>query len=510
MSQPNQSPLRPARWWRIVLTSLVLPLLLMSVFGLCAAYRIYAGNRSEDQVRRFTAVSTPVHAQRLLVIAPHCDDETLGAGGLMRQARAARADVHVVVISNGDGFRVGVQREYKTLRVSPADYIRYAYHRQGESRAAMQVLGVPADHVAFLGYPDRGLMSMWTTHWADAQPFLSSYTQTDHSPYTDSPTPRAPYAGESLLRDLTRQMQADRPTDIYVTHPNDDHPDHAAASVFVQTALADLKAQGQPWAQHARLHYYLVHRGDWPCPQGLHENYPLPPPASMADLDTHWEQLSLSKSDVQKKYAAILSYPSQTELTGRFLFSFARMSELFGTLPGAQIATLPYVPDGRITLSGTSAEWRGIVPAALDPVGDTVLRAFQASGDITRLFACRDSRFLYLRLDTRQRLSSRVTYRLSLRPLTLDSSPPAFQSLDVSPGAEGHISAVSGFAGAWSCRHGNSLEVRLPLADAGLAVPRPHETLSVSGETRFSGILIDHTGYRTLACDPVPARTASR
>lgn len=510
MPQTNQRPLRPARWRRIVLTSLVLPVLLLSVFGLSAAYRIYAGNRSEDQVRRFPAAPAPIHAQRILVVAPHCDDETLGAGGLMRQARKAGADVHVVVISNGDGFRVGVQSEYKTLRVAPADYIRYAYHRQGESRAAMHVLGVPSDHVAFLGYPDRGLMPMWTTHWSDTQPFLSSYTQTDHSPYTDSPTPHAPYAGESLLRDLSRQMQADQPTDIYVTHPNDDHPDHAAASVFVQTALAHLKAQGQPWAQRARLHYYLVHRGDWPCPQGLHENYTLPPPAPMADLDTHWEQLPLSKSDVAKKYAAILSYPSQTELTGRFLFSFARMSELFGTLPNVQAETLPRVPDGRITLSGEPAEWRGIVPAALDPVGDTVLRAFQASGDITRLFACRDSRFLFLRLDAHQRLSTRVTYRLSLRPLALGAAPPAFQSLAVSPGSEGHVHPIPGFAGAWSSWHGNSLEVRLPLADAGLAVPRPNETLSVSGETRFSGILIDRTGYRTLACDPVPARTASR
>lgn len=510
MPQTSPSPLRPARWWRTVLVGLVVPPLLMSVLGLSAAYRIYAGNRSEAQSRRFPLVPLPVSGQRLLVIAPHCDDETLGAGGLMSQARRAGADVHVVVISNGDGFRVGVQSEYKTLRVAPADYVRYAYHRQGESRAAMRVLGVEPGHVTFLGYPDRGLMPMWTTHWAAARPFLSTYTQTDHSPYANSPTLRAPYAGESLLRDLEQQMQADRPTDIYVTHPGDDHPDHAAASVFVQTALADLQAQGVPWAQGARLHYYLVHRGDWPCPQGLHENYTLPPPAPMADLDTRWEQLPLSKSDVEKKYAAIQSYPSQTELTGRFLFSFARMSELFGTLPTAQAETLARVPDGRITLSGAPGEWRGIAPVAQDPVGDTVLRAFQAGGDITRVWACRDARALYLRLDTCRPLSSRVTYRLSLRPLTSTAPAPTFVSLAVRPGAEGVAVPVPGFAGAVSSWHGHTLEVRLPLASAGLASPVPNETLSVSGETRFADILIDRTGYRTLACDPAPARTAPR
>ena len=51
-------------------------------------------------------------------------------------------------------------------------------------------------------------------------------------------------------------MLSERPTDIYVTHPNDDHPDHAAASVFVRTAFQQLKASGVARAQTAHLHYY--------------------------------------------------------------------------------------------------------------------------------------------------------------------------------------------------------------------------------------------------------------
>ncbi|MDQ2687259.1 MAG: PIG-L family deacetylase, partial [Armatimonadota bacterium] len=313
-----KSPTRPAKrsgpprpWRRALLTVLALPPLLMACFGLSTAYRIYASNRME---RRLPQMAAPQTGRRILVFAPHCDDEALGAAGLMRQARKAGCDVHVVVITNGDGFRVGVQRDFHELSVPPKDFVRYATRRQDETRAAMKVLGVPRDHVTFLGYPDRGLMPMWTKNWSPQSPFFSSFTQTAYSPYPNSPTPDAAYCGQRCLADIEAQMRADQPTDIYVTHPNDDHPDHAAASVFVQTALADLKAQGVPWAKSAHLHFYLVHRGDWPVPQGLYENASLPPPAQMAALDTHWEELPLSTSDVHAKYAAIKRYPSQTEV----------------------------------------------------------------------------------------------------------------------------------------------------------------------------------------------------
>ena len=40
----------------------------------------------------------------LLVIAPHPDDETLGAGGLIERVRAKGGTVRVVLITAGDGF----------------------------------------------------------------------------------------------------------------------------------------------------------------------------------------------------------------------------------------------------------------------------------------------------------------------------------------------------------------------------------------------------------------------
>jgi LmbE family N-acetylglucosaminyl deacetylase len=506
------SPTRRFHWLRGLLLALALPPCAAGLFCLTTAYKIYAGSEAEKRLAAFPA---PTANQRFLVFAPHPDDETLGAAGLMRQARLRGDEVRVVILTNGDGFRISAEQCFHEINVSPKDFVRYAYLRQGEARTALGVLGIPADHVLFLGYPDRGLMPMWTDHWTPNTSVASAYTGADHSPYVDSPTPHAPYCGASLLGDIKTQMLAASPTDIYVTHPNDDHPDHAAASVFVRTALEQLRAEGVPWAQTAHLHYYLVHRGDWPVPQGLHEDAALLPPGQMAALDTHWAALPLTKRDTQKKYAAIKRYHSQVEMSSRFLFSFARQNELFGTLGDNNTAPgLSRVPDGRFHMDGSPGDWAGQTPIALDPAGDSVLRAFQASGDVVRLFACRDSQYLYVRLDTARPISPQMAYTLTLRPMLAGPGAeaiPAVQTLTLTPGPAGRRLSVPGMEGAAYAWRGTLLEASVPLASVGLAHPKPGQALYVMAQTRFANLEIDRTGFRAVACGPTaPIRAASR
>ena len=502
-------PGRRSAWLRAVLLTLALPLCGIGLFCLLTAYKIYASNQAE---KHLAPAPAPHAGQRLLVFAPHPDDETLGAAGLMRQARLRGDDVRVVIITNGDGFRISAAQEFHELTVPPKDFVRYGYLRQGEARTALGVLGVPASHVYFLGYPDRGLMPMWINHWSPHSPVASAYTAETHTPYTDAATPNAPYCGAALLSDIKEQMLADRPTDIYVTHPNDDHPDHAAASVFVRTALMQLRAAGLPWAQTARLHYYLVHRGDWPVPQGLHENAALLPPGPMSALDTHWSALPLSLRDTQKKYAAIKRYHSQVEMSSRFLYSFARQNELFGTIgQDNQAPGLAVVPDGRLHMDGRAADWAGQAPVVLDPTGDTVMRAFQSSGDIVRLFACRDSRFVYLRLDADRPLSSEVTYTLTLRPVTANAAQPAAAVVSVQPGPAGLSLPLPGIPGGSYAWRGSLLEAAVPLSALSLVHPAPGETLYVMGQTRFANVEIDRTGFHAIRVGlPDPQKTAQR
>ncbi len=76
--------------------------------------------------------------QRLLVVAPHADDETAGAGGLMARVKEAGGRVFVMVMSTGDVFHFGADGR-RTRKVT----------RRGELAAAMKVLGVDDWEIVF-------------------------------------------------------------------------------------------------------------------------------------------------------------------------------------------------------------------------------------------------------------------------------------------------------------------------------------------------------------------------
>ena len=124
-------------------------------------------------------------SQSLLVIAPHADDEILGAGAIM--ARAAQAGARVAVIVATDGAASDPGRDATTL----------ASLRREECRTGLErMLGyVPA--LLFLDQPDGGLSST-----AIPRPHMAAL---------------AAFVAEAA------------PDTILVTDPADGHPDHKAA-----------------------------------------------------------------------------------------------------------------------------------------------------------------------------------------------------------------------------------------------------------------------------------------
>ena len=97
--------------------------------------------------------------QRLLVIAPHADDETIGAGGLMARAKDVGAEVYVQVLTVGDLDHYDGRREHTS-----------GYTRAEELSAAMEVLGVDdfeilisdSDwHLRLDGMPRRDLVNLF-------------------------------------------------------------------------------------------------------------------------------------------------------------------------------------------------------------------------------------------------------------------------------------------------------------------------------------------------------------
>ena len=470
---------------RTLFIGLLLPFLYFGTASATFIYRLHAGNTSRVNVR-LPLIPPPDGSRRILVFAPHCDDETLGCGGLLLQAVKAGAEVKIVMITNGDGFRVAVERQFRTLRVEPKDYVQFAAIRQQESYRALKNLGISRSDVVFLGYPDRGLMPLWSDFWSPDRPFTSSYTRASQSPYPAAYHTGATYCGQSLLDDIQDVLKSFHPTDVYVTHPSDDHPDHSAASAFVTLALRRLRAGEREWPKSCALHYYLVHRGDWPAPQGPQKQDMLAPPGEMAKLDTRWGMRPLSAEEIDRKEKSILEYPSQTAVMKRFLLSFARRSELFGDLEDPHAGR---VADDAIRIDGNASEWDGMRPAFQDPVNDNLLRDFQAGGDVKAVYACRDSRNLYLRVDTYQPVSAKVRFRIRARYF---GDPSRSES-----GGEFTADVNRTFASSpldlRSAATENRLELAVPLRSLGYA-----HSLALDVETTIAGVQIDRTGYRFI------------
>jgi LmbE family N-acetylglucosaminyl deacetylase len=88
-------------------------------------------------------------AGRVVVVAPHPDDETLGAGGtLAAWAAAADLPVTVVAVTDGEGSHPGSP----TLRPE-----ELAGRRHEERRRALAALGLPDAAVVRAGLPDGGV-----------------------------------------------------------------------------------------------------------------------------------------------------------------------------------------------------------------------------------------------------------------------------------------------------------------------------------------------------------------
>lgn len=271
--------------------------------------------------------------ERVLVIAPHPDDEALALGGTIAQLRLAGQQVVVVFLTNGDAN----QAAKKLFTLNPLrraeDYRALGYRRQKEAIAALRALGVPLNHVLFLGYPDQGLVSLAGKNWRRDTPYTSPFTKANYAFYRNSFNPKALYCGEDLVADLDAILWRFSPTVLYLPHPEDVHPDHRAAVQLVLAALAMAERDPAP-----ELRLYVVHAPSWPTPRRLAPGQALSAPSGLARWE--WRSFELEEDPVMAKLRAIRAYTTQRATNGRFLASFVRSNDLYATF------TLPPSPVG--------------------------------------------------------------------------------------------------------------------------------------------------------------------
>jgi LmbE family N-acetylglucosaminyl deacetylase len=257
---------------------------------------------------------------RILIVAPHIDDESIGAGGYAIDAMANGAEVYVVFLTAGDCNRFSARLMNKTLAPVAASYLTVGLTRIGEAKKAMQLLGLPRDHYFFLGYPDRGLQDILANQSAVVR---SRGTREESVPYDDALSPGAAYSYENLMRDMQRVIAVARPTTVIAPVPFDLHPDHRAAADITDIALDDLHLQP------SRLGY-LVHSGGVKSlvrqPQRA-----LMPPTRMQSFS--WVTYGLSDRVMQTKNDLLMVYKSQRPYVFLLRNAFVRRNELFFMYP---------------------------------------------------------------------------------------------------------------------------------------------------------------------------------
>lgn len=262
--------------------------------------------------------------ERVLVVAPHPDDETLALGGTIAQFVRDGHQVLVVFLTNGDANWAATSLFTLNPFHRAVDYRALGYRRQKEAVAALRILGVPKNSLIFLGYPDAGLTALANRNWKRDAPYTSPFTRANYPFYRNSFNPDAVYSGEDLVGDLAVILRRFSPTVVYLPHPDDGHPDHRAAVQLVLAALLAAETSEEP-----ELRLYLVHAPSWPAPRRLAMDLAKTVPASLGQWQ--WSSKDLTGELMGLKFAAIRAYSSQRITNGRFLASFVRSNELYAT-----------------------------------------------------------------------------------------------------------------------------------------------------------------------------------
>lgn len=227
---------------------------------------------------------------RVMVVAPHPDDESLATGGLLCAISNASAAIRVIFLTNGDNNPWPQRVIERRWRIGGTDRLRWGTRRREEALQALEILKIAEEAACFLSYPDQGLTDMLMEGNKEPVEKLAS-----------------------LLEDFC-------PTLLITPALNDFHPDHSAAAAFIHQAigLSAFNSTGLQWFE------YLVHTGN-----GLafaSENVAFP----------------LSRDQAARKRSAIACHTSQTALRPA-LPSLAERDETYHPVENAK-PRIPFHP----------------------------------------------------------------------------------------------------------------------------------------------------------------------
>ncbi|MGY3039080.1 N-acetyl-1-D-myo-inositol-2-amino-2-deoxy-alpha-D-glucopyranoside deacetylase [Rhodanobacter sp. TND4EL1] len=256
---------------------------------------------------------------RLLVVAPHPDDETIATGLLIQRVLEAGGEVRVLLLTGGDNNPWPQRWLERRIFIGASARKRWGARRHGEMLQALQRLGLRDSSLQSLGWPDMAV------------------------------TDRLLRKAHESVSTLAAAIGQFSPSLVVAPALSDDHPDHGAAHVLVRLAIAGMD-------EPLPLLTYLVHGHDG---------------------DGRGFEVVGSTAQLACKLAALDEHRSQMALSGKRMRHLAGRPEICAW-PAKALAALPWRPAAcllpwlRISVVSPAGvtSWRwGEAPLRRDPTG---------------------------------------------------------------------------------------------------------------------------------------------
>ncbi|MBW8822738.1 MAG: PIG-L family deacetylase [Xanthomonadales bacterium] len=211
-------------------------------------------------------------ATRLLVIAPHPDDEIIACGGLLQAVAQAGGRARVLFATDGDNNPWPQRVSERRLRLDAGARKRWGTLRRAEAAAALDALRCDGLDGMHIGWPDGELTTLL-----------------------------APPRSVEAIDTLTDVMADFAPTMVMVPAFGDYHPDHSALAL-----LATLALRRFPGVRSGSFHIHV-------------------PPSGAGQ---EWS-LVLDTQALERKRDGLRCYGSQLHFGKQRLLKFARAHESF-------------------------------------------------------------------------------------------------------------------------------------------------------------------------------------
>ncbi|MEO5802404.1 MAG: PIG-L family deacetylase [Verrucomicrobiota bacterium] len=226
-------------------------------------------------------LKNPAAWERVLMFAPHPDDESMAAGGLLQRAVLAGARVRVVFVTNGDNNPWAQRAIERRWRIAAVERARWGERRRQEAISALACLGLPADCALFLTIPDQGVTDLLLA------------------------------GDQTLVGRIAKEIAEFKPKLLITPALADLHRDHNSFAVILRLAFDRLNAEQQ---QFTELNFFI------------HQNQKITLPQAEVEL-------RLSCAEQERKRQAILCHATQMKLSQRRFLAFAKETEHFAIRP---------------------------------------------------------------------------------------------------------------------------------------------------------------------------------